>query len=91
VYVLSPPWGDAFSFAAGLDLTRTHPPIPLLVDAIAARDRSAARYAVVQHTPVEPVLNVAAVTDRHPAVGAGKGCFVVRVRRGKMRPWHTTR
>jgi hypothetical protein len=64
VYVLSPPWGNAFSFASGLDLARTDPPIPLIVDTIAARDLSSRCYAVVQHTPVEPVLNVSAVTDR---------------------------
>ena len=40
VYVLSPPWGDGFSFANGLDLARTAPPIPVIVDTIAARDRS---------------------------------------------------
>jgi len=79
VYVLSPPWGDAFSFANGLDITRTDPPIPLLIDTIAARDRSAHRYAVVQHTPVEPVINVSAVTNRYPVVGSGRGCFVVSI------------
>jgi hypothetical protein len=79
VYVLSPPWGSAFSFATGLDIARTEPPIPLIVDTIAARDRSPRRYAVVQHTPVEPVLNVSTVTDRHPVVGSGRGCFVVRI------------
>jgi hypothetical protein len=77
VYVVSPPWGDAFSFADGLDITRTNPPIPLIIDTIADRDRSPRRYAVVQHTPVEPVVNMSAVTDRHPAVGSGPGCFVV--------------
>jgi hypothetical protein len=80
VYVLSPPWGRGFSFAGGLDVTRTEPPIPLLVETIAARDRSARCYAVLQHTPVEPVSNLAAVTDRFPAVGAGRGCAVVGVR-----------
>ena len=80
VYVLSPPWGKAFSFASGLDITRTDPPIPLIVDAIAARDRAPRCYAVVQHTPVEPVLNLPAVTDRYSVVGTGAGCFVVRVR-----------
>ena len=80
VYVLSPPWGSAFSFASGLDLARTDPPIPLIVDTIAARDRSTGCYAVIQHTPVEPVQNVSAVTDRHPAVGSGQGCVVVRIR-----------
>jgi hypothetical protein len=80
VYVLSPPWGDAFSFTGGLDLARTNPPIPLIVDTIAARDNSTRCYAVVQHTPVEPVLNVSAVTDRYPVLGSGQGCFVVRVR-----------
>jgi hypothetical protein len=81
VYVVSPPWAGAFSFADGLDLTRTEPPVPLIVDTIAARDRSARCYAVVQHTPVEPVLNVGAVTARHPLLGAGEGCFVVAVHR----------
>ena len=68
---------NAFSFANGLDITRTDPPIPLLIDTIAARDRSAHRYAVVQHTPVEPVINVSAVTSRYLVVGSGRGCFVV--------------
>ncbi|HEY3010658.1 MAG TPA: hypothetical protein VGJ63_21715 [Micromonosporaceae bacterium] len=80
VYVLSPPWAGAFSFATGLDVTRTEPPIPSIVDTISVRDRSAHRFAVVQHTPVEPVLNLSAVTDRHPVVGAGQGSVVVRVR-----------
>jgi hypothetical protein len=80
VYVLSPPWGDAFSFATGLDLARTEPPIPLIVDTLAARDHSPRCFAVVQHTPVEPVVNIPAVTDRYPAVGSGQGCVVVRVR-----------
>lgn len=80
VYVLSPPWGDAFSFARGLDLTRTDPPIPQIIDQIAARDRSTGCYAIVQHTPVEPVSNVSAITDHRPLVGTGPGCFVVRVR-----------
>jgi hypothetical protein len=80
VYVLSPPWGNAFSFANGLDLARTDPPIPLIVDTIAARDRSSRCYAVVQHTPVEPVLNVSALTDRYPIRGSGQGCFLVCVR-----------
>jgi hypothetical protein len=80
VYVLSPPWGSAFSFAGGLDLARTDPPIPRVVDTIAARDRSTHCYAVVQHTPVEPVHNVSAVTDAYPVVGTGPGCFVVCVR-----------
>lgn len=79
VYVVSPPWGEAFSFANGLDITRTSPPIPLIIDTIAALDRSSRRYAVVQHTPVEPVVNAAAVTDRHPVVGSGHGCFVVSI------------
>jgi hypothetical protein len=79
VYVVSPPWGAAFSFAHGLDITRTSPPIPLIIDMIAARDRSSRRYAVVQHTPLEPVLSAAAVTDRHPVVGSGRGCFVVSI------------
>jgi len=80
VYVVSPPWGSAFSFASGLDLARTDPPIPLIVDTIAARNRSTSCYAVVQHTPVEPVQNVSAVTDRYPVVGSGQGCIVVCVR-----------
>ncbi len=79
VYVVSPPWGAAFSFANGLDITRTSPPIPHIIDTIAVRDRSPRRYAVVQHTPVEPVVNVSAVTDRHPVVGSGPGCFVVSI------------
>jgi hypothetical protein len=79
VYVLSPPWGKAFSFAQGLDITRTDPPIPLIVDTIAARDRARRCYAVVQHTPVEPVLNMSAVTDRYPVIGAGDGCIVVGI------------
>jgi hypothetical protein len=80
VYVLSPPWGDAFSFAHGLDLARTDPPIPLILDAIAARDRCTHCYALVQHTALEPVLNASAVTDRYRLLGSGQGCFVVRVR-----------
>jgi hypothetical protein len=80
VYVLSPPWGAAFSFAAGLDITRTDPPIPLIVDTMAARDRALRCYAVVQHTPVEPVLNMSAVTGRYPVAGSGPGCVVLRVR-----------
>jgi hypothetical protein len=80
VYVISPPWGNAFSFANGLDITATNPPIPHIIDTIAARDRSPRRYAVVQHTPVEPVRNVSAVTDRHPVVGSGPGCLVVSIR-----------
>jgi hypothetical protein len=80
VYLLSPPWAEAFSFATGLDLARTQPPVPLIVDAVAARDRSKHCYAVVQHTPLEPVANVSMVTDQYPLVGSGRGCFVVRVR-----------
>jgi hypothetical protein len=80
LYLLSPPWAGAFSFAGGLDLTRTEPPIPEIIDTIAARDRSRSCYALVQHTPVEPVRNVSAVTDRYPLLGSGDGCFLVRVR-----------
>jgi hypothetical protein len=80
VYLLSPPWGDAFTFATGLDLTRTQPPIPLIVETIAARDRSRRCYAVVQHTPVEPVTNAAALTDRFPVLGRGPGCIVLSIR-----------
>jgi hypothetical protein len=80
VYLLSPPWGNAFSFANGLDLARTEPPIPLIVDTLAARDRSIRCYALVQHTPVEPVVNVSAVTERHSIIGSGQGCFLVCVR-----------
>ncbi|HZN17217.1 MAG TPA: hypothetical protein VFB84_03355 [Micromonosporaceae bacterium] len=80
VYVVSPPWGSAFSFADGLDLAGTDPPVPLVVDTIAARDQSPRCYAVVQHTPVEPVRNVSAVTGRYALVGSGPGCFVVRIR-----------
>jgi hypothetical protein len=79
VFVISPPWGSAFTFATGLDIVRTNPPIPLIVDTIAARDRSPRRCAVIQHTPVEPVMNASAVTDRHPLLGAGPGCIVVRI------------
>jgi hypothetical protein len=79
MYVLSPPWGEAFSFAHGLDVTRTNPPLPLIVDAIAAQDRSAHCYALVQHTPVEPVLNMSTVTEGHTVVGAGQGCIVIRI------------
>lgn len=75
VYVLSPPWGEAFSFAKGLDLARTGPPIQLLLDTIAERDRCGAVYAMVQHTPVEPVYNVP-----EGVVGAGPGCLVIRIR-----------
>ncbi len=80
VYVLSPPWGSAFSFTGGLDLARTEPPIPLIVETIAASDRSASCYAVVQHTPIEPVHNVSAVTDSYPLVVSGQGCFVINIR-----------
>jgi hypothetical protein len=80
LYVLSPPWGSAFSFAHGLDITRTSPPIPMIVDTIAARDRSTRCYALIQHTPVEPVRNASAVTDRYPALGTGQGCIVIRLR-----------
>jgi hypothetical protein len=80
VFVLSPPWGNAFSFANGLDIARTNPPIPLIVDTIATRDRSPRRYAVVQHTPVEPVLNASVVTDRYRVLGSGRGCFVINIR-----------
>jgi len=80
VYVLSPPWGSAFSFATGLDLARTDPPIPQIVETIAASDRSTRCYAVVQHTPVEPVHNVSAVTDPYPLVASGQGCFVISIR-----------
>jgi hypothetical protein len=76
VYVLSPPWGEAFSFADGLDLARTAPPIPRILDTIAARDRAPRCYAVIQHTPVEPVRNVPPVE----ITGTGAGCIVVRVR-----------
>lgn len=41
-----------------VDLARTSPPIQLLLDTIAERDRCATCYAMVQHTPVEPVHNV---------------------------------
>jgi hypothetical protein len=80
VFVLSPPWRDAFSFAHGLDLTRTDPPVPLIVDTIATHDRSRYCYALIQHTPVEPVLNASAVIDGHALVGTGQGCIVIRIR-----------
>jgi hypothetical protein len=80
IYVISPPWAGGFSFATGLDITRTEPPIPLIMDVIALRDRSTRCYAVVQHTPAEPVLNMTAVTDRYPVLGSGRGCFVVWIR-----------
>jgi hypothetical protein len=80
IYVLSPPWGDAFSFASGLDIARTDPPIPLIVDTIAVRDRSTRCYAVIQHSPVEPVRNASIVTDRYQLLGSGEGCLVVCIR-----------
>ena len=76
VYVLSPPWGEAFSFAEGLDLARTSPPVPHIIDIIAARDTASACYAVIQHTPVEPVRNLPDV----PVAGRSDGCVIVRVR-----------
>jgi hypothetical protein len=78
VYLLSPPWGDAFSFATGLDLTRTEPPMPRIVETIAGRDRSRQCYAVVQHTPLEPVANEDALG--FPVLGRGSGCIVLALR-----------
>jgi hypothetical protein len=80
VYVLSPPWGDAFSYACGLDIARTNPPIPQIVDTIAVRDHSIRCYAVIQHSPIEPVRNVSGVTDRYRLLGSGRGCLVIRIR-----------
>lgn len=76
VYVVSPPWGEAFSFAKGLDLARTSPPVPHILDTIAARDTAPACYAVVQHTPVEPVFHLPPL----PVAGRGDGCVILRVR-----------
>jgi len=76
VYVVSPPWGEGFSFAEGLDLTRTSPPVPHILDTIAARDTAPACYAVIQHTPVEPVFNLPPL----PVAGRGDGCVIVRIR-----------
>jgi len=76
VYVLSPPWGEAFSFAEGLDLARTSPPVPHIIDTIAARDTATSCYAVIQHTPAEPVFNVPPL----PVAGRGDGCIIVTVR-----------
>lgn len=76
VYVVSPPWGEAFSFAEGLDLARTSPPVPHILDTIAARDTAPACYAVIQHTPVEPVFNLPPL----PVAGRGDGCVIVRIR-----------
>jgi hypothetical protein len=76
VYVVSPPWGEAFSFAEGLDLARTSPPVPHILDTIAARDTAPACYAVIQHTPVEPVFHLPPL----PIAGRGDGCVIVRIR-----------
>jgi hypothetical protein len=76
VYVVSPPWGEAFSFAEGLDLDRTSPPVPHIIDTIAARDTAPACFAVIQHTPVEPVFHVPPL----PVAGRGDGCVILRVR-----------
>ena len=76
VYVISPPWGEAFTFAKGLDLARTSPPVPHILDVIAARDTAAACYAVIQHTPVEPVFNVPPL----PVAGRGDGCVILKIR-----------
>jgi hypothetical protein len=43
------------------------------------RYRSAHRFALVQHTPVEPVRKLSAVTGRHPVVGMGPGGVFVRL------------
>jgi 23S rRNA G2445 N2-methylase RlmL len=76
VYVVSPPWGEAFSFAKGLDLARTCPPVPHILDAIAARDTAPACFAVIQHTPVEPVFHLPPL----PVAGRSDGCVIVRIR-----------
>lgn len=76
VYVISPPWAEGFSFSEGLDLARTSPPVPHILDTIAARDTASACYAVIQHTPVEPVFNVPPL----PVAGRGDGCVILKVR-----------
>ena len=76
VYVISPPWGEAFSFAKGLDLARTSPPVPHILDVIAARDTARPCYAVIQHTPVEPVFHLPPL----PVAGRGDGCVILRIR-----------
>ena len=35
IVFVAPPWGEALSPAAGLDLTRTAPPVPDVIDAVA--------------------------------------------------------
>lgn len=76
VHVLSPPWGEAFTFAGGLDLARTSPPVPHIIEVIAARDTAPSCYAVIQHTPVEPVRNVPPL----PVAGRGDGCVILKIR-----------
>jgi hypothetical protein len=53
VFIVAPPWGDGFCFERGLDLTRTHPPVDLvlqqLIVAMAAADgRGRQMFACVQ-------------------------------------------
>ena len=37
IVFVAPPWGDALSEASGLDLRRTHPPVPEIIDLVARR------------------------------------------------------
>ena len=50
--------------------------MPHILDVIAARDTAPACYAVIQHTPVEPVFHVPPL----PVAGRGDGCVILKVR-----------
>jgi hypothetical protein len=53
VVFLAPPWGDALSEASGLDLRRTTPPVPDIVDVIAS---AFAQYEVLIATQVHETV-----------------------------------
>ena len=51
LFILAPPWGDAFS-EKGLDLSRTSPPVLEILDALAKKVGNGPAFALIQTNPI---------------------------------------
>jgi predicted RNA methylase len=83
VFVVAPPWGDAFSFIDGLDLNRTDPPVLDILHWISRNSRSRQSVAVVQ-VPVSAPLREASfdrIRRHHRLLGRAPGCAVFQISR----------
>lgn len=81
LFIVAPPWQSAFSFARGLDLRLTQPPVLTVLDTIAARSGAGRNVAVVQ-TPMRSDVDAESLSElaaRHRILHAQPGCLIVEV------------